>query len=59
MKRLGRDTDGAAAGGVRPRQDAGSEDMPLKRRPAQLPQDSRPGPPSVEKYDQLLTQANR
>ncbi|MGX6606588.1 recombinase family protein [Micromonosporaceae bacterium Da 78-11] len=48
-----------AAGGVRPRQDDGSDDAPLKRRLTQLPKDSRSGPPSVEKYDQLLTQANR
>jgi len=47
---------GGAAGVVRPRQDDDSADAALDRRLAQLPPDSRPGPPSLEQYDQLLIQ---
>ena len=55
-------TGGAAAGVVRPRQDDGTADAGLDRRLAQLPPDSRPGPPGLGQYDQMLTQgqaANR
>lgn len=44
---------------VRPRpgraHDTGNQ--ALHTRPAQLPPDSRPGPPTVDQYDQLLTRS--